>query len=124
MGKGYNKNDVIKIIKAVQEMGLYIRASIMLGWNNLIHQDIKDLEDFFSISPLDVSIFRLFAIPNTEIHRTYERGVTYDFGPFHLGFYPKLSKEQLDLNKEAKRVIVNHLNEKNLRLDDFCDFNL
>ena len=91
MNKGYNTEDVLKFLSIVNN-GLYI--NIMLGWNNLIPQDLIDLENFMKRMPkgnsyCSLKIFDLTAIPGTFIHDTYEIKEKKYLGPFYLGFVPK-----------------------------------
>lgn len=114
MKKGYNSNDVIELLKLIKN-SLFL--SMMLGWDNLLKSDLIDLEEFMKKIPhagkyCSIKINKLFAIPGTFIHETYKKGKQDNLGPFYIGFYPDLSKEQIRLNEEAKQIILKYAKEK------------
>ncbi|MCP4719530.1 MAG: hypothetical protein GY860_08750, partial [Desulfobacteraceae bacterium] len=87
-----------------------VNANVILGWNNLIDQDLKDLEGFMdNLSEQAVTTLQLrwlFAHPYTKIYDTYD-GVenTIRLGPFNCRFNVMVDEKQKELNLAAANII-------------------
>jgi len=125
MRKGFREEVVLEILNVLHKANSKFFFSMVLGWNNLISSDIKALENFMKSVPgsegCGVTIHRLFAFPGTDVFKTHEVDRDYYSGPFYLGYTPKLKKEQLELNKKAKEIIIHYTEEKKMHFTDLCD---
>ena len=124
--KGYNKKDVLDIFQLLVDKKSGLSYTMIFGWNNLVESDLIDLEKFMIDVPVQrgdssLRIHRLFAYLNTEVYKTYDKGKDLSLGPFYMGFYPKISKKQLDLNKRSKEIVVHYAKERGIYLQDSCD---
>jgi len=123
MRKGYNKTDVVEMFKFLTEKNLPSCSTLIFGWNNLIEQDLIDLEDFLKSLPDEMNkvafkFHKLIAFNDTQVSKTYKRGKEIRVGPFFIGFYPKLSEKQLDLNRRSKEIVSNYAIEKGIYINE------
>lgn len=114
MKKGYSQDTAIEILEFLEGR---VVVNFIVGWNNLKKEDLIELEKFMKRMPKKgkktyYGINNLFAMVGTEIHDSYEKLKDHFVGPFYMGFYPKLSKEQTYLNSEAKKIILNYTQEE------------
>jgi len=115
MNKGYRTETVLGIINLLK---YNFHISMILGWNNLIKKDLEDLEDFMKRLPnnkpdTSIKIARLYVQPGTPMYDTHEKQGEDWNGPFYVGSYVKLNKEQFELNELAEEIIVKYSKEKN-----------
>ena len=119
-GKGCNTNEMLEFLRLCRSNNIRINANFILGWNNLIEDDIRGLEDFMDSIPEDsittVQMRWLFAHPYTKIHDTYE-GEPIRLGPFYEGFRAEISEKQMELNKEAGDIISQYSSIKHYKVD-------
>jgi hypothetical protein len=124
LNKGTNMSDVVENLEFCMQTGFKVNANFILGWNNLIDQDLVDLEGFMDrLSGNTVTTLQLrwlFAHPYTKIHDTYE-GVedTIRLGPFNCGFNVKVDAVQKRLNLEAAKIIKEKCDLKHIKLEGY-----
>jgi len=120
IGKGCNTDEVLEFLRICHENKIHINANFILGWDNLIQDDIKELENFMdSVPENSITTFQmrwLFAHPHTKVHDTY-KGKAVKLGPFYEGFRTEINKEQIQLNKEAGDIINQYSSIKNYKLE-------
>ena len=77
LNKGTHMDEVLETLEFCMQSGFKVNANVILGWNNLIEQDLKDLEGFMdNLSEQAVTTLQLrwlFAHPYTKIYDTYDR---------------------------------------------------
>jgi hypothetical protein len=124
LNKGTRMADVIKTLEFCTETGFKVNANVILGWNNLTEQDIRDLEGFMQrLSGKTVTTLQLrwlFAHPYTPIHDDYA-GVenSIRLGPFNCGFHVTIPPDQMALNLAAAEVIKQGCLEKGIQLQGY-----
>ncbi len=112
INKGFTVNDILKtmkLIKSYENIKLY--TTFMIGWPNLIEEDINNLKNFITKIPkIDyVSLHKTFCAYNTKLYDMYikrKTKVSYE-GQFLKGYYPDLTNEEIIINKRAKEIIKN-----------------
>jgi len=102
--------DIVNMIANYAHEDIQVQLPFILGWNNLVSNDIKELELFFKQLPFDkvkitFSANLLVAKLHTPVYDTYEKQEDLTVGPFRYGFTPKISKEQLKLSQAALEVM-------------------
>ncbi len=124
LNKGTRMIDVIKTLEFCTETGFKVNANVILGWNNLTEQDIRDLEGFMQrLSGNTVTTLQLrwlFAHPYTPIHDTYD-GVenSIRLGPFNCGFHVTIPSDQMALNLAAAEIIKKMCDKKGIQLQGY-----
>ncbi len=124
LNKGTRMNDVVNTLEFCTKTGFKVNANIILGWNNLADQDIKDLETFMQgLSGKTVTTLQLrwlFAPPYTPIHDTYA-GVenSLRLGPFNCGFHVTIPPDQMTLNLAAAEIIKEICDKKGIQLQGY-----
>ena len=124
LDKGTSMEEVIETLEFCTQAGFKVNANVILGWNNLVEQDLKDLEKFmdgFSEHTVTTLQLRwLFAHPYTKIYKTYD-GVqnTIRLGPFNCGFNVMVDDKQKELNLAAARIIKEKCNLKKVKLEGY-----
>ena len=120
IGKGSNTDEVLEFLRICHENTIHINANFILGWDNLIQDDIKELENFMdSVPENSITTFQmrwLFAHPHTKVHDTY-KGKAVRLGPFYEGFRTKINKEQMELNRKAGDIINQYRGIKHYKLE-------
>jgi len=120
IGKGAKTDEVLEFLRLCHENKIHINANFILGWDNLIQDDIKELEIFMDSMPEhSITTFQmrwLFAHPHTKIHDTY-KGKAVKLGPFYEGFRTEINEEQIQLNKEARDIISQYSSIKHYKLE-------
>jgi len=124
LNKGTHMDEVLETLEFCMESGFKVNANVILGWNNLIDQDLKDLEGFMdNLSEQAVTTLQLrwlFAHPYTKIYETYD-GVqnTIRLGPFNCGFNVMVDDRQKELNLAAANIIKAKCDEKKIKLEGY-----
>ncbi|MCG8637713.1 MAG: hypothetical protein MI863_28060 [Desulfobacterales bacterium] len=124
LNKGTRMDEVIETLDFCREAGFKVNANVILGWNNLIDQDLKDLETFMdSLAENAVTSLQLrwlFAHPYTKIYEEYE-GVddSIRLGPFYCGFNVKVDDHQKKMNLAAAEIIKEKCEAKNIKLEGY-----
>jgi hypothetical protein len=124
LNKGTHMEEVIETLEFCRESGFKVNANVILGWNNLIDQDLKDLEHFMdSLSENAVTTLQLrwlFAHPYTQIYDDYD-GVqnTIRLGPFNCGFNVVVDESQIKLNMAAADIIKDKCKGKKIKLEGY-----
>lgn len=124
LNKGTKMDEVLEAIELCKKGGLKVNANVILGWNNLIESDLRDLEYFMSnLSQNAVTSLQLrwlFAHPYTKIHQDYE-GVqnSLKLGPFNCGFNVRVDERQKELNMEAAKIINKKCISKKIKLEGY-----
>ncbi len=124
LDKGTKMDEVFDTIELCKKTGFKVNANVILGWNNLIKQDLKDLDFFMSMlsknAVTTLQLRWLFAHPYTKIYDTYD-GVrqSLKLGPFNCGFNVRVNEEQKKLNLSAASIIKERCDEKNIKLEGY-----
>lgn len=124
LNKGTRMEEVIETLEFCRTSGFKVNANVILGWNNLIDQDLLDLETFMdSLAENAVTTLQLrwlFAHPYTLIHDTYD-GVqnTLRLGPFNCGFNVMVDPRQKQLNLAAADIIKTKCEIKKIKLEGY-----
>ncbi len=120
MRKGFDKEEMIETLQLCVSHGIRVNGNFILGWDNLIDEDIRELEEFFDKMPegsLEAMQMRwLFAHPFTQIHETY-RGKAIKLGPFYVGFRTEIAPEQIEKNRIACDMVETYGRKKRFRLE-------
>jgi len=120
IGKGCSTNELLEFLQICHENNIHINANFILGWDNLIEDDIVELEKFMGSMPENsITTFQmrwLFAHPHTKVHDTC-KGRAVKLGPFYEGFRTEINERQLELNKEAGDIINRYSSIKNYKLE-------
>ncbi len=118
-GKGFTTDELLDFLNLSKTYGLKINANFMLGWNNLIDDDIKELETFMQRMPEDAvttaQIRWLLAHPFAQVHDTYEGEPTW-IGPFYEGFRVTVDDQQKALNRQALEIVKKYSRIKNFEV--------
>ncbi len=109
INKGLTKKDYIKLAKVFSGYDCTLLFTMILGWPNLIENDIKEAENFINelklVNPkVMFKINKLISKPE-KILRDFKIGNKYKIGDFYCGFYPYLSSKQKKLNKKVLQKI-------------------
>jgi hypothetical protein len=114
MKKGSSIENAINTIKIINKYKAKLYISLILGWPNLINQDVNEVEQFIKKIPklnkdtyMIMKIWRLFARVGTPLYDMVEKERDVNVGPFYSGFTIKLSKEQIILNNRVRDVLLN-----------------
>ena len=124
LNKGTRMDEVLETLEFCTRTGFKVNANVILGWNNLIDQDLRDLEGFMdrltSESVTTLQLRWLFAHPYTEIYETYS-GVdnSIRMGPFNCGFNVALDEAQKAVNREAARIIKTACDRSGIKLEGY-----
>ncbi len=124
LDKGTKMDEVFDTIELCRENGLKVNANVILGWNNLIEQDLKDLEHFMdNLAKSAVTTMQLrwlFAHPYTKIYKDYD-GVenSLKLGPFNCGFNVQVNDKQKQLNLDAAKIINEKCIAKDIKLEGY-----
>lgn len=120
MGKGCHTDEVLEFLRLCHENKVHINANFILGWDNLIEDDIRELKIFMDNVPENsITTFQmrwLFAHPHTKVHDTY-KGKAIRLGPFYEGFRTEVDKKQMALNREAGDIIGHYSNIKHYKIE-------
>jgi hypothetical protein len=120
IGKGCNTDEVLEFLRLCHENKIHINANFILGWDNLIEDDIRELKNFMDSVPEDsITTFQmrwLLAHPHTKVHDTYQ-GKVIKLGPFYEGFRTEISDEQIELNKKAGDIIDEYSGIKHYKVE-------
>ena len=117
-------DEVINTLDLCRNHGFKVNANVILGWNCLIEQDLKDLEFFMdSLAENAVTTLQLrwlFAHPYTKISDEYEGAQNaLKLGPFNCGFNVTVNDAQMALNMEAAKIIKEKCTLKNIKLEGY-----
>ena len=118
--KGFDKAEMLESLRICSGHGIHVNANFILGWNNLIEDDLRELEDFMDLIPEDsltnLQLRWLLAHPYTKIHDTCA-GEPIRLGPFYLGFRVEVSEKQMELNLQAAEIIKQSAARKNFKIE-------
>lgn len=124
LDKGTHMGEVIDTLELCYQNGFKVNANVILGWKNLVKQDLEDLAYFMDTLSKDavttLQLRWLFAHPFTSIYDTYDGAQNaLRLGPFNCGFNVKLNPEQMALNLAAADIIKSKCVEKNIKLEGY-----
>jgi len=124
LNKGTRMDEVMETIDFCRDAGFKVNANVILGWNNLVEQDLKDLEFFMgNLAESAVTTLQLrwlFAHPFTQIYEEYEgRENSIILGPFNCGFNVRINDRQRELNRAAANIIRDKCKEKKIKLEGY-----
>lgn len=118
--KGFDREEMLECLNICSAHGLRVNGNFILGWNNLIEEDLLELEDFMDRIPenslTNLQLRWLLAHPYTRIHDTCE-GDPIRLGPFYLGFRVEVSEAQMALNLQAAEIIKRYAALKNFKVE-------
>ncbi|MFO8164841.1 MAG: hypothetical protein ACQEQO_10265 [Thermodesulfobacteriota bacterium] len=118
--KGCTTAEILEFLSLCKENRIRVNANLILGWDNLIEDDIRELNHFMERIPkksiTTVQLRWLFAHPHTKVHDMY-RGERITLGPFYEGFHVEISKKQKELNQEAAEIISRYRRIKHYKLE-------
>jgi len=122
--KGCNTDEILEFLSLCRSNRIRVNANLILGWDNLIEDDIREVESFMERVPENsittVQLRWLFAHPHTKVHDTYKgEGIT--LGPFYEGFHTEISEKQKELNKGAGDIISQYRNIKHYKLEGMAN---
>ncbi|HKJ97981.1 MAG TPA: radical SAM protein [Desulfotignum sp.] len=128
LNKGTRMDEVIKTLTFCTKTGFKVNANVILGWNNLVEQDLRDLEGFMAnLSAHSVTTLQLrwlFAHPYTRIYDTYDGAQnSIRLGPFNCGFNVRVNPDQQELNQRAGRIIKKYCDKKGITLQGYKNLN-
>ncbi|MEW5909519.1 MAG: hypothetical protein AB1659_06955 [Thermodesulfobacteriota bacterium] len=119
-GKGTTTAEMLETLNICQAHGLKVNGNFILGWNNLVDSDIRELEEFMKQMPEDsmanMQMRWMFAHPYTEIHNHYS-GEKIQLGPFYVGFRAQITGEPLELNQRACHIVETYSRIKHFNLE-------
>ena len=118
MKKNNTVEDFLETINVLSEYGdkknLIMHLPFILRWNNLESSDILELDKFLNKLDSDkarfvFSIYPIEVLINTPIYNNnmYEIEQKLYVGPFYYGFKPRVSKNQINLSKQALELLNN-----------------
>jgi radical SAM superfamily enzyme YgiQ (UPF0313 family) len=118
--KGCDTDEILAFLSLCKSHGIRVNANLILGWDNLIEDDIKEMKNFMERVPENsittVQMRWLFAHPHTKVHEMYKgQGIT--LGPFYEGFNVEINKQQKGLNKEAADIVSRYRDIKHYKLE-------
>ncbi|MBA7679813.1 hypothetical protein ES703_88117 [subsurface metagenome] len=120
IGKGCNTDEVLEFLRLCYGNRIHVNANFILGWNNLIEDDIRELKNFMdSVPENSITTFQmrwLFAHPHTKVHDTY-KGKAIKLGPFYEGFRTEINEKQMELNREAGDIIGQYSSIKHYKVE-------
>ncbi len=111
--KGVTLENYLELHKLLASYDIFTSSTVLMGWDNLIENDIEEAEQF--ISQLDfkfnLSIRPITALASSQLHNgnyfnNSKHKKIYN-GPFYIGFAPVLNKEQFKLNKQIVDLFFN-----------------
>lgn len=118
-GKGFTTDDLLEFLRICASRGVPTNANFMLGWNNLVQDDLRELETFLGQIPENsvttAQVRWLLAHPFTEIHDTY-LGEAIRLGPFYEGFRVEVDERQKELNRQARDLLKHYSKVKNFKV--------
>ncbi|MFH1103169.1 MAG: radical SAM protein [Pseudomonadota bacterium] len=118
--KGTTTQEMLETLSICKENDLHVNGNFILGWNNLVDSDIRELEDFFHQMPQDsmanMQLRWMFAHPYTEIHDQYT-GEQIRLGPFYVGFRADIELRHLEINRQACDIVERYSRIKNFKLE-------
>jgi len=120
MQKGFCKEEMLETFHLCGSHGIRVNGNFILGWNRLLDEDLRELEDFLEKMPsgsLEAMQMRwLFAHPFTPVHDAYE-GAPIRMGPFYVGFRAKVDPAQVEKNRIAADLVESYSRKKKFRLE-------
>lgn len=124
LNKGTHMDEVMETIDFCKESGFKVNANVILGWKNLVEQDLKDLESFMdNLAQNAVTTLQLrwlFAHPYTRIYEEYQgQENSIHLGPFNCGFNVQIDDRQKELNLAAADIIKQKCKEKQIKLEGY-----
>ena len=124
LNKGTRMDEVMETLDFCRESGFRVNANVILGWNNLTDQDIRDLEFFMDTlaenAVTTLQLRWLFAHPYTRIWDEYEgKENSITLGPFNCGFNVRVNESQRALNLAAADIIREKCALKNIKLEGY-----
>jgi len=116
MKKGFTVDDYINNLVLLSSKNATITTMYIVGWTNLIKEDINNLEKFFiklegyKIPKIEESYIcnDLYVQYNTNLYDKIKTGKDFKYGPFYLGHYPILNKEQKHFRQLSIDIIKNY----------------
>lgn len=107
VNRGITVNEMIETINFMAETfpNSELVMTAILGWNNLQDKDLREAEKFINNIPTNCRIMltRLLIRPTTKMD-DYTPLKELFIGPFYRGYIPFLTREQIDINNEARKL--------------------
>ena len=117
MNKKFTPESILRTVRLLTEEGFITTLNFMLGWPDLVEEDIDELDNFLSTLPRDIysiAVHKVFAKNFTDVHEEWQNIGGWDkhyVGPFYKGYFPELSDKMMELNKRAGEILLNHFDE-------------
>jgi len=109
VNKGIDLETFTELTHLICSSGASCRASMILGWNNLQENDLKETE---KIVPqihenVGMTIRQLIIVPNSKMDfmTQWSASETMRLGPFTMGKILALDRDQLSLNNIAHKLV-------------------
>jgi len=124
LNKGTRMDEVMETLDFCRQSGFRVNANVILGWNNLVDQDLKDLEIFMdSLAQNAVTTMQLrwlFAHPHTRIYDEYQgKENSIRLGPFNCGFNVRVNDHQKKMNLASADIIREKCQKKSIKLEGY-----
>lgn len=121
VNKGFSPEEMLDGLAICSANGILVNGNVIVGWDDLEDNDIRELEDFLSKTPVgsfkNMQLRWLFAHPYTPIHEG-RSGEAVRFGPFYEGFSVNLHEaKQIELNRQAVGIIERYAEKKKYKID-------
>ena len=122
--KGCSTDEILEFLHVCKSNKIRVNANLILGWNNLIEDDVREMKNFMEHIPehsiTTVQVRWLFAHPHTKVHDMY-KGERITIGPFYEGFHVEINRKQKRLNKEAGDIISDYQPIKHYKLEGMAN---
>jgi len=112
INKGITVNEILDTIDIFKTSKHDLYLIMILFWDDLHESDIEAVAEFMNHVPVDMrlGVTRIFVKPYTQLYGQYEVGTEVNIGPFHLGYIPKISEEQMGMSRRVREIIRTHPN--------------
>lgn len=115
MNKGVTVNELSEFLNLTHKLKAKTIISYILGWNNLIQDDITEVKEFMESLPKNdlnfQKVFTLAVTKNTEMYNRFydkETLVPVNCGPFNVCYIMDIDNQQKFLNQKARDIIINN----------------
>jgi tRNA A37 methylthiotransferase MiaB len=128
--KGFTVNDIYNMLNILIKNNQKVSSTFIIGLPNIKSSDLKNLEKFskkYEKVFSHIAVYRLFCPVGTKIHDIFidkKNPPSFD-GSFYKGYYPKLTSEEIKLNREAIPLLQNTAKtstiDEKLKMEKYLD---